>query len=340
MSTFCQRIRNHVSKTLKKDTSLSKESCCRPYEYLNINDDFKSSLLWLSIFIPTFEGVGMRILVNYRSVLQSNYFLKTNEEESIRDAVYRPDGDTFQNSPIKFFFCAFPTSPSKEKDKEEANTAKMTLRSISQVSINAKDAKLPSVKRHTTNLSYTNITLENSDVQCLWPREEDLSDFLFVLGWHPHQNLGKGIHDFPWNSILSKFNNQDIKDPSALRYMQRELGLDIIYQERFSFQQNLHVFREFFQMTSPMSCSATEGDYLIDLANQLLYGFMLKQDAPFCKKNEDFLSLPFDSTVFKPIATTVFLPHEKRFQSLSYCHFSLAIIEPENCKSKRSLHQR
>jgi hypothetical protein len=100
---------------------------------LNINDDFKSSLLWLSIFIPTFEGVGMRIPVNYGSVLQSNYFLKTNEEESIRAAVYRPDGDTSQNSPIKFFFCAFPTSPSKEKDTEEPKTTKMTLRSISQV---------------------------------------------------------------------------------------------------------------------------------------------------------------------------------------------------------------
>jgi hypothetical protein len=87
----------------------------------------------------------------------------------------------------------------------------MMLRSISQVNMNAKDAKLPSVKKHTTNLPYTNITLENSDVQCLWPREEDLSDFLFVLGWHPYQNLGKGIHDFPWNSILSKFNNQDTK---------------------------------------------------------------------------------------------------------------------------------
>jgi hypothetical protein len=37
---------------------------------------------------------------------------------------------------------------------------------------------------------------------------------------------------------------------------------------------------------------------------------MLNQDAPFCKINKDFLSLPFDSTVFKPITTTVFLPHE------------------------------
>jgi hypothetical protein len=108
MSTFRQRIHDHVNNTLKKDTSLSKEYCCRPYdEYLNINDDFKSNLLWLSIFIPTFEGVGMRIPVNYRSVLQSNYFLKTNEEESIHDAVYWPGGDTFQNSPIKFFFVHF-----------------------------------------------------------------------------------------------------------------------------------------------------------------------------------------------------------------------------------------
>jgi hypothetical protein len=56
--------------------------------------------------------------------------------------------------------------------------------------------------------------------------------------------------------------------------MQQELGLDYIYQERFSFQQNLHVFREFSQMISPMSCSATEGDHHIDLANQLLYGFI------------------------------------------------------------------
>jgi hypothetical protein len=47
------------------------------------------------------------------------------------------------------FFCAFPTSNTENKDKEKPNTTKMTLRSISQVNVNAKDAKLPSVQKHT-----------------------------------------------------------------------------------------------------------------------------------------------------------------------------------------------
>jgi hypothetical protein len=278
---------------------------------LNINDDFKSNLLWLSIYIPTIEGIGMKIPVNYRSVIQSNYFLKTNEEVSIHDAVYRPDGDTFQNSPIKLvFFSTFPISPTENKEQEKPNTTKITLRSISQVNVNAKDASLPSVEKHTTKLSYTNMTIENSNIQCLWPQEQDLSEFLFVLGYHPYHNLGEGMHDFPWNLILSKFNNLDMKDPSALKYMLRELSLEFLYQEGFFLHQNLQVFREFFQMISPMSCSATEGNHRIDLANRLLYGFMLKQDVPFRKTSKEFIPLPFNSTVFKPIATTVFLPHK------------------------------
>jgi hypothetical protein len=85
---------------------------------LNINDDFKTNLLWLSNFIPTIEGVGMRIPVNYHLVLQCNYFLETNEEESIHDTGYRPDGDTFQKSSMKlFFFNAIPTLNTGDKDK-------------------------------------------------------------------------------------------------------------------------------------------------------------------------------------------------------------------------------
>jgi hypothetical protein len=37
---------------------------------------------------------------------------------------------------------------------------------------------------------------------------------------------------------------------------------------------------------------------------------MLKQEAPFLKTIEDFIPLPFDSTVFKSITVSVFLPHE------------------------------
>ena len=73
-------------------------------QFLKICDDFKTNLLWLSIFIPTVEGVGMRLPVNYRVVLQSSYFAKKHHGNTIYDAAFEENGDTFQNSPIKLLF--------------------------------------------------------------------------------------------------------------------------------------------------------------------------------------------------------------------------------------------
>jgi hypothetical protein len=121
-------------------------------------------------FFPTIEGVGMRIPVNCCLNLQSNYFLETCEEDSIHEVVYPPDGDTFQNSPVKLiFFCAFPTLNTADKHIDNEDMTKMTPHSISQVNMNAKDGKLPSVEKHTKQIPHSNMTLENPDVQCFWP---------------------------------------------------------------------------------------------------------------------------------------------------------------------------
>ena len=66
-------IRNHVEKNFKP-VKESKDYKCKPFnEYLNICDDFKTNLVWLSVFIPTIEGIGMRLPVNYRQVTQWNF---------------------------------------------------------------------------------------------------------------------------------------------------------------------------------------------------------------------------------------------------------------------------
>jgi hypothetical protein len=74
---------------------------------LNIIDDFKTNLLWLSTFIVrSAEGMSMRMPVNCRPVLQSNCFKaeEGKETKNMLEAVHEPDGDTFQNSPLKLVF--------------------------------------------------------------------------------------------------------------------------------------------------------------------------------------------------------------------------------------------
>ena len=311
-NTSRHRLKTYIKNKFQKRKGEVKALTCRAFdEYLNINDDFKTSLLWLSIFTPTIQGVAYRIPINYRMVHQNNYFQKVNDEESIHDAVLRPDGDTFQNSPLKLvFFSAFHT---KESRNTEQSGDVITLSSISQVNVNAKDAGLPSIEQtngSTAKKTYSNMTIENEKIQCLWPSEDDLAEFLFLLGFHPYKNLGAGIHDFPWTEILSLFNDNVTEHPSPMRTIYTSLGFNFLYKEELDSIQLACRLKDFIQFVSPISVSATEGDHRIELSNRLLYGRKLKGEAPFLDSSSDFIPLPFNSTVYKPIPASVFLPAE------------------------------
>ena len=145
-------------------------------------------------------------------------------------------------------------------------------------------------------------------MECTWPQHTDLQDLLFLLKYDPYQK--SSTDNFPWNFILSLFNNEEMKKPSDFQDMLLSLDFDFLYDAKLEFHENLCRFKEFFQFISPISCSATEGDHRIELANRLLYGMELKQEVPFVKADEHFKNLPFNSTVFKPISTCVYLPHE------------------------------
>jgi hypothetical protein len=108
----------HVSKHYQEQDPKGRTSTCRNFdEHLNIIDDFKTNLLWLSTFIRSVEGASMRTPVNCRRVLQSNCFKhqeEGKETKTMLDAVCEPDGDTFQNSPLKLvFYVAFHKGPAK-----------------------------------------------------------------------------------------------------------------------------------------------------------------------------------------------------------------------------------
>ncbi len=272
--------------------------------YLNLQDDFKTNLMWLSIFVRSVEGVGMRLPVNYRTVLQTNYFDKEGKEaKNIHDAVYEPDGDTFQNSPIKLvFFAGF------HKGTNNDQPGILHLTSNSKVNVNASECNL------SQNMEYSDMTLLQEGIHCLWPRQEDLAQFLYLLGYHPVKSLGVGNHDFPWNEILGLFNDIDMKAPDVLEYMLRHLSLGFLYEKSQDLQQNLTTFKNFVQFMSPIFTSAVEGNHRLELANRLLYGIALEEKAPFFKgkpRSSAFQVLPFNSTVHKPIQAVVYLQAQK-----------------------------
>jgi hypothetical protein len=66
-------------------------------------------MYYIFIFVPTIEGVGMRISVNYRSVLQSNYFEQIDSRKvTFFQAVYEADGDTSKQSSKAGILCCDP----------------------------------------------------------------------------------------------------------------------------------------------------------------------------------------------------------------------------------------
>jgi hypothetical protein len=297
-------------------------------------DDFKTNLMWLSIFVHSVEGVSMRIPVNYRQVSQSNYFKPQGEEQkTMLEAAYEPDGDTFQNSPLKLvFYAAFPKAVGKVTHRDEH----LKLTSISHLNVNPDKAVLPKQKK-VVPIQYMNMTIQMEDVVCMWPREDDLCDMLYFFGFHPTDNLGESVHYFPWNDILSLFNDKDMKDRNVLKHILRELSLDFLYEDHLDRDQNLRNFKQFYQFMSPVSGCAVEGDHRIEMIGRLLYSIALKEEAPFLTPDQaktleplpldpapdpavilpdpkvilldpavTLEPLPFNSTVHKPIQAVVY----------------------------------
>jgi hypothetical protein len=283
-------------------------------------DDFKTNLMWLSIFVHSVEGVSMRIPVNYRQVSQSNFFKPQGEEQkTMLEAAYEPDGDTFQNSPLKLvFYAAFPKAVGKA-GKARIDDRHLKLTSISQVNVNPGKASLPKQKGGVP-IQYMNMTIQMEDIVCMWPREEDLRDLLYFFGFHPIDNLGESVHYFPWNDILSMFNDKDMNDKTVLKHMLRQLSLDFLYEDHLDIGQNLRHLKEFYQFMSPVSCCAVEGDHRVEITGRLLYSIALKEEAPFLTPGQATLPsdpeplspildpepLPFNSTVHKPIQAVVY----------------------------------
>jgi hypothetical protein len=318
-------VGKHFQKSEKKKAKPSKNSppskTCRSFDgYLNITDDFKTNLMWLSIFVYSVEGTSMRIPVNYRQVSQNNFFKPQGEaQKTMLEAALEPDGDSYQNSPLKLvFYSAYPKAVGKLTKHDDH----LKLTSISQVNVNPDKAGLPKEKRGVA-IPYINMTIQMEDVQCMWPREEDLRDMLYFFGFHPTANLGESQHDFRWDEILSLFNDKDMNDKNVLKHMLRELSLEFIYKDHLDRDQNLRNFKNFYQFMSPVSGCAVEGDHRIEIAGRLLYWIALKEEAPFLTPNQhqaailepdppDFISdliwppLPFNSTVHKPIQAVVY----------------------------------
>ena len=218
------------------------------------------------------------------------------------EAARTPDGDVFQNSPVKLvFFAGFHGKPSAKDVK---------LTSVSTVDVNASDAKLCQ-ERNGVKKDCSNMTLSMSGVQCLWPRQEDLSGLLCLLNHHPCRNLGPAEHDFPWNETLSLFNDKSVEDPQFLKCVFRHLSLDFLCNATKNHHENLAHLKGFIQFVTPTLSNAIEGDHQIELSDRLLHGIALKQSAPFLTINPMSVSLtelPFNSAVHKPIQAVVHLP--------------------------------
>jgi hypothetical protein len=112
-----------------------------------------------------------------------------------------------------------------------------------------------------------------------------------------------------------------MSDSEVVKSILTDLNFDFMYDDSLTSAQNLSI-QSFYQCLSPISGSAF-GGHRIELSNRLLYGFMLKQEAPFQRTQDAFEHLPFDSTVYKPISASVYLPSQDYPDFIFLRHFSL-----------------
>jgi hypothetical protein len=69
-------------KNAKPSKNATPSKTCQGFDCcLNVIDDFKTNLMWLSTFVHSVEGMSMRILVSCRQVSQSNFLKPQGEEQ-------------------------------------------------------------------------------------------------------------------------------------------------------------------------------------------------------------------------------------------------------------------
>jgi hypothetical protein len=173
----------------------------------------------------------MRISVNYRSVLQSNYFDQVDNKSRFSSCIWNW---WRQNSPLKLvFYAAIHTG-------KEALLSNMKLTSISKVNIDATAASLP------VSLRFICVEIDsiNTKIIVLIILFFSLSRQVYILTWYlkmnvyivhgldksslktffcsrisPYKNVydSLGKHDFPWLTILSLFNDKDMSDSEVVK---------------------------------------------------------------------------------------------------------------------------
>jgi len=197
-----------------------------------LEDNFNSLLTSMILFVEQdpYSNVAMHLDVNFWKVCQENF--DTEEEETIKTAIFEENGDSFQNSPMHLLFYE------KITNTERNLRAKPVLTSMSRCRLE-KHFDL-----NVDKLAYeSQLLLVLQGVTAQFVTKEQYQHLLFILGWKVSSSVGNQPN---YKEILTLFNSFPTNSYDNFEEMLDQLQMPFPVDRNKTLAENRCNFKDFF----------------------------------------------------------------------------------------------
>ena len=231
---------------------------------------FQSLLPTVNLFLEQepVSGVAMNLDVNYRHVIQDNYFKQGETEKTMQEMIFEPYGDSFQNSPIDLIFYEKVIVPVGTKsDDNSAEIASISYCKLSPLRFNQFTDV--GVEESAYNVE---LLLSMKNVTAQWVTEMEYRKLLFIMGMKDYESE---VFFQDYKAILSLFNDFDTASEENFKSMLDKSQFPFVYDDETDLASNRLHFKMFFSCLTKIRCAIVEGSHCLESSSRLLQGFSL-----------------------------------------------------------------
>ena len=146
------------------------------------------------------------------------------------------------------------------------------------------------------------LKLVEHDATAQFISEQQYELLIFIIGQKQSNAPGQNCKE-----VLTLFNDFSTNTVHNFKYMLYWLQLPYKYDINKTLAKNRRDFKDFFSCLTNIRCSVVEGGHCCEAASWTLQGIKLGDHLLFEQKN---IVLPENSTLFKPVLTTLYYCQE------------------------------
>ena len=264
-------------------------------DFLIIDDDFKSLFSTIVLFLEQelFSSVSMNLDVNFWHIHQENFDMETNEGTTLKQEIFKANGDTFQNSPIHLLF--YEKISNKDYHLVPTPIGIPELSSMSYCRF-----KRNSVENLEESAYDLNLLLVLDGFTAQFVTKKQYQKLLFILGQKVNN---PAANEQNYQNILQLFNSFHTSSIDNFQDMLHQLQFPYVYDSKKTLGQNRRDFKDFFSCLTNIRCAVIEGSHRCEAACRVLQDYDPSDEIPM-EQYPHFI--PPTSTLFKTISTQVY----------------------------------